>query len=120
MMTGIRQIHLAIMPDQNMVEKFVVRDATRYLVCRAGWMMGAGPKKDKKFIQKVMSQIKAGKRELFVVNDKDGTPTYTQDFAKNVKALIEKEYSGNVTIWFAEVRLHDFEGYLGTFKDFKL
>ena len=75
-------------------ERFVVENADRYLICRAGWMMGAGPKKDKKFIQKVMKQIKDGKKELFIVNDKDGTPTYTHDFAKNVKALIEKEYWG--------------------------
>ena len=32
--------------------------------------------------------------ELFIVDDKDGTPTYTHDFAKNVKLLIEKEYWG--------------------------
>jgi dTDP-4-dehydrorhamnose reductase len=57
-------------------------------------MMGAGPEKDKKFIQKIMKQIKEGKKELFVVNDKDGTPTYTHDFAKNVKLLLEKEYWG--------------------------
>ena len=56
--------------------------------------MGGGPKKDKKFIQKLMKQIKEGKKELFVVNDKDGTPTYTHDFAKNVKLLLEKEFWG--------------------------
>ena len=75
-------------------ERFVVENATRFLVCRAGWMMGSGPKKDKKFIQKLMAQLKEGKKELFIVNDKDGTPTYTQDFAKNVKALLEREYWG--------------------------
>jgi dTDP-4-dehydrorhamnose reductase len=57
-------------------------------------MMGAGPKKDKKFVQKIMKQLKDGKKELFVVNDKLGTPTYTHDFAKNVKLLIEKEVWG--------------------------
>jgi len=57
-------------------------------------MMGSGPKKDKKFIQKLMKQLKEGKKELFIVDDKDGTPTFTHDFAKNVKALIEKEYWG--------------------------
>lgn len=77
-----------------MGERFVVENAKRYLVCRAGWMMGSGPAKDKKFIQKIMKQIKEGKKELFIVNDKDGTPTYTQDFAKTVKALTEKEYWG--------------------------
>ena len=77
-----------------MGERFVVENAARFLVCRAGWMMGSGPKKDKKFIQKLMKQIKEGKRELFIVDDKDGTPTYTHDFARNVRALIEKEYWG--------------------------
>ncbi|MBE0678990.1 MAG: NAD(P)-dependent oxidoreductase [Bacteroidales bacterium] len=77
-----------------MGERFVVENASRFLVCRAGWMMGSGPKKDKKFIQKLMKQIKDGKRELFIVDDKDGTPTYTHDFARNVRALLEKEYWG--------------------------
>ncbi len=75
-------------------ERFVVENAKRYLVCRAGWMMGAGPEKDKKFIQKLMLQLKQGKTELFIVDDKDGTPTYTHDFAKNVKKLLKKEYWG--------------------------
>jgi dTDP-4-dehydrorhamnose reductase len=77
-----------------MGERYVVENAKKFLVCRAGWMMGAGPKKDKKFIQKLMKQIKEGSKELFIVDDKDGTPTFTHDFAKNVKALIEKEYWG--------------------------
>ena len=77
-----------------MGERYVAENAKRFLICRAGWMMGAGPKKDKKFIQKLMQQLKDGKKELFIVDDKDGTPTFTHDFAKNVKVLIEKEYWG--------------------------
>jgi dTDP-4-dehydrorhamnose reductase len=57
-------------------------------------MMGSGPSKDKKFIQKLMKQLKSGQEELFIVNDKDGTPTYTHDFAKNAMLLLEKEYWG--------------------------
>ena len=75
-------------------ELFVENNARRYLICRAGWMMGAGPKKDKKFIQKIMRQLKDGKKELFVVDDKLGTPTYTHDFARNVKLLMENEFWG--------------------------
>jgi dTDP-4-dehydrorhamnose reductase len=75
-------------------EKFVAANCRRHLVCRAGWMMGAGPKKDKKFIQKLMQQLKDGKTELFVVDDKLGTPTYTRDFARNVELLLEKEFWG--------------------------
>lgn len=80
--------------SKYMGERFVIENAKRFLVCRAGWMMGGGPKKDKKFIQKIMKQINEGKKELFIVDDKDGTPTYTHDFAKNVKLLIENEYWG--------------------------
>lgn len=75
-------------------ERFVVENARRFLVCRAGWMMGGGPKKDKKFVQKMMAQLKSGAPELNVVNDKLGTPTYTHDFAANVKVLVAKEYWG--------------------------
>jgi dTDP-4-dehydrorhamnose reductase len=75
-------------------ELFVQENARKYLICRAGWMMGGGPRKDKKFIQKLISQIANGEDELFIVNDKLGTPTYTHDFAKNVKLLIEKGKRG--------------------------
>lgn len=75
-------------------ELFVQNNTSQHLICRAGWMMGAGPTKDKKFVQKVMQQIKDGNKELFIVNDKLGTPTYTHDFAHNVKLLLEKELWG--------------------------
>ncbi len=75
-------------------EKFVTQNADRYLVCRAGWMMGGGPDKDKKFIQKILKQIKDGENELFIVDDKLGTPTYTIDFANNVKELLNREIWG--------------------------
>ncbi|MBT4731156.1 SDR family oxidoreductase [Candidatus Woesearchaeota archaeon] len=75
-------------------ETFVAQNVVRHIICRAGWMMGGGPNKDKKFVQKIMKQIKDKNNELFIVDDKLGTPTYTHDFAKNVKLLIEKEYWG--------------------------
>ena len=75
-------------------EVFVVQNVINHLVCRAGWMMGGGPKKDKKFIQKIMKQLKEGEKELHIVNDKLGTPTYTHDFAENVKLLIQKGKGG--------------------------
>jgi len=75
-------------------EKYVREHAEDYLICRAGWMMGGGPAKDKKFVQKLMRQIRDGARELHIVNDKLGTPTYTHDFAMNTKLLIEKGQRG--------------------------
>jgi dTDP-4-dehydrorhamnose reductase len=75
-------------------EVHVTHHARRHLVCRAGWMMGGGPRKDKKFIAKLMRQLKSGRTELDVVRDKLGTPTYTVDFAANVRALLEARYWG--------------------------
>ena len=75
-------------------EVFVKENAKRYLICRAGWMMGGGPKKDKKFVSKLMRQIKSGAKKIFIVDDKFGTPTYTHDFVKNVKILLKGEFWG--------------------------
>tara|TARA_Y100000768_G_C23903247_1_gene646262 strand:- start:159 stop:1070 length:912 start_codon:yes stop_codon:yes gene_type:complete len=75
-------------------ELYVQNNAKSYLICRAGWMMGGGAKKDKKFINKIIKQINNGSKILYIVNDKLGTPTYTHDFANNVKLLIQNNISG--------------------------
>lgn len=75
-------------------ELFVTQNCRQHLVCRAGWMMGGGPAKDKKFVQKLMAQLKAGATELKVVDDKLGTPTYTIDFARNVELLLGERLWG--------------------------
>jgi len=59
-----------------------------HFVFRAGWMMGGGIKKDKKFINKIFKQIKSGRNKIQVVADKLGTPTYTVDFADSMFRLI--------------------------------
>jgi dTDP-4-dehydrorhamnose reductase len=75
-------------------ELVVQQRVARHFICRAGWMMGGGPAKDKKFISKMMKQLKAGATNLSVVNDKLGTPTYTIDFATNLEALVNTEHYG--------------------------
>ncbi|MDA8326744.1 MAG: sugar nucleotide-binding protein [Nitrospiraceae bacterium] len=77
-----------------MGERYVVENMRRYFVCRAGWMMGGGLKKDKKFVKKIVAQLLEGRRELNIVTDKLGTPTYTHDFAANVDALMQTDYYG--------------------------
>jgi len=77
-----------------MGERYVVENMRRYFVCRAGWMMGGGLQKDKKFIKKIVAQLLAGRKELNIVTDKLGTPTYTHDFAANVDALIQTDHYG--------------------------
>ena len=63
----------------------------QYWIFRAGWMMGGGPDVDKKFVNKIMKQIKAGSTELNVVDDKLGVPTYTKDFAESILKHIEND-----------------------------
>lgn len=75
-------------------ERFVLEKMSKYYIFRAGWMMGGGLKKDKKFINKVYRQIKNGARELFVVADKLGTPTYTVDFARSMVKVLSTGYYG--------------------------
>lgn len=63
----------------------------KYWIFRAGWMMGGGPDVDKKFVNKIMKQIKDNIKELNVVDDKLGVPTYTKDFAESILKHIEND-----------------------------
>jgi dTDP-4-dehydrorhamnose reductase len=63
----------------------------KYWIFRAGWMMGGGPEKDKKFVNKIMKQVKSGVKDLYVVDDKLGVPTYTKDFAESILRHIDEQ-----------------------------
>ena len=75
-------------------ECYVRQSVGKHFVIRGGWMMGGGPRKDKKFINKIYRQLAAGKRTLHVVDDRRGTPTYTIDFARGIHRLLESELYG--------------------------
>jgi dTDP-4-dehydrorhamnose reductase len=74
-------------------EKIVQNLLQRYYIVRAGWMVGGGPRKDKKFVGKIIRQIKET-NVLKAVSDKIGSPTYTFDFSKCLTDLIETGYYG--------------------------
>jgi dTDP-4-dehydrorhamnose reductase len=80
--------------SKYMGELYVQRTVQKHYIFRAGWMMGGGPAKDKKFISKMMKQIEAGATVLNVVDDKLGTPTYTVDFARNIERMLQTEFYG--------------------------
>ena len=71
----------------------VQRLLKKYFVIRAGWMIG-GWEIDKKFVYKIVKQLLEGKKEIFAVDDKFGSPTFTMDFAKNLLPLIKTERYG--------------------------
>ncbi len=74
--------------------ELVAKTLPKSIIIRAGWMMGGGPKKDKKFINKIIKQLRAGVKELAVVNDKFGTPCHTYDLAQSIKYLLDHEAYG--------------------------
>ena len=66
---------------------------SKFFIIRAGWMVG-GWDIDKKFVYKIVQQLKADKKELTVVADKFGSPTFTKDFAKNIMNVINTKRYG--------------------------
>ena len=74
-------------------ERVVETLLDRFYICRAGWMIGGGPK-DKKFVGKLLEIIDGGATKLRAVNDKLGTPTYALDLATGIRSLIDTGYYG--------------------------
>jgi len=74
-------------------EIIVQKLLSRYFIVRAGWMVG-GWEIDKKFVYKIVSQIKDGKTELRAVSDKFGSPCFTKDFAKVLLTLVDTKRYG--------------------------
>ena len=72
----------------------IVRELVRaHYIVRAGWMIG-GHERDHKFVAKIIAQVRSGATVIRAVADKFGTPTYTEDFASNLLALVETPYTG--------------------------
>lgn len=61
----------------------------KHYIVRGGWAFGGGPEIDKKFINKVFRQIQAGAKRLYGITDIYGNPTYSVDFAKTIKNMVE-------------------------------
>jgi dTDP-4-dehydrorhamnose reductase len=74
-------------------EKIVQSLLNKYYIVRAGWMVGGGPARDKKFIGKIIRQLDETKI-LRAVDDKIGSPTYTIDFSRCLSDLIETGFFG--------------------------
>lgn len=79
---------LSVYGKSKYAGEIVARSYRRSIVIRAGWMMGGGPGKDKKFVNKIVKQLNAGTTTLAVVADKLGTPCYTYDLARSIERLV--------------------------------
>lgn len=74
-------------------EEIVASLLKDYLIVRAGWMIGGG-ERDKKFVGKIVRLMAEGKKNLKVVNDKWGSPTYAKDFLIGIEGLIRGQARG--------------------------
>ncbi len=68
-------------------ERHTARTMSKYFILRAGWMMGGGHK-DKKFVKTIFDKIQGGEKDIFIVADKAGSPTYTWDFARAASHIL--------------------------------
>lgn len=74
-------------------ENIIKQLLKKFYIFRAGWMIGGGSGKDKKFVGKMVKLIKE-REEISVVNDKFGSITYTKDFAQSIIEFIRTDMFG--------------------------
>jgi dTDP-4-dehydrorhamnose reductase len=84
-------------------EKYVTGLTTRHLIIRTSWLFGPG---GRNFVDTMLSRASKGEK-LQVVADQKGSPTYTLDLARGIKAAIEMGLEGLLhltnsgdTTWF--------------------
>lgn len=66
-------------------EEYLTETLERYYLIRTSWLFG---RHGKNFVDTIL-RIANEKKELEVVNDQFGRPTYTKDLAKKIKEIVE-------------------------------
>lgn len=70
-------------------EKIVRSTLPSHYIVRAGWMVGGG-ERDRKFVSKIIAQLRAGLKSINAVIDKSGTPTYAPAFSEMLLKIMAK------------------------------
>jgi dTDP-4-dehydrorhamnose reductase len=63
-----------------------------YVIARVCWMFGGGPEKDQKFVAKIINQL--DNKEIKVVTDQIGSPTFGKDLVAGIKKLLKDDARG--------------------------
>lgn len=84
------------------------RTAERHLVARTAWLCGRG---GPNFVEAIRRQAEAGQSPIRVVADQHGNPTFCDDLADALLALVERDVRGvlhvvssGATTWFGFAR----------------
>lgn len=72
--------------------EILVKFYKKHFIIRSGWMMGGGPKDDKKFVNKIFKQIQEGARNIHAISDVFGSPTYAKDLAEGIREIIKMDF----------------------------
>jgi len=99
-------------------EKYLQQTTKRYYLIRTSWLYG---KNGKNFVNTILNLAK-NKKEIEVVNDQKGNPTYSKDLSESIKNIINKKpalgiyhvTNSGVCTWF------DFAKKIVEIKDLKV
>lgn len=75
-------------------ESYIEKNLTNYLLIRTAWLYGVH---GKNFVKAILRQA-AEKKELRVVNDQRGSPTFTKDLIWGIMRLIDTDVTGKVHV----------------------
>lgn len=96
-------------------ETAVIENAEKYYIARTSWLYGIN---GKNFIETMLKFGKAGK-EIKVVNDQTGSPTYTVDLALGILKLLNKPFGIYHISGEGETTWYDFANEIFTQADIK-
>lgn len=96
-------------------ETAVIENAEKYYIARTSWLYGIN---GKNFIETMLKLGKAGK-EIKVVNDQTGSPTYTVDLALGILKLLNKPFGIYHISGEGETTWYDFANEIFTQADIK-
>lgn len=90
--------------SKRLGEEALIKEASnklKYYLIRTSWLFGEG---GKNFV-KTMIDIAYQKKDLSVIDDQQGKPTYTKDLASTIKYMIESDFGSGVYHFTNEPKL---------------